>query len=106
LGLPTGAAIPITFVKESKTMNTTLLFIGPIGGSELFILVGIPLCYLLPIYLSIKKYPENKSYWKILSILGVLMGSWIGYIIVSSLYAARRGYVDERLKSRSTSSRE
>lgn len=83
-------------------MNPQILFIGGLGGSELFVLIVIPLLYVVPIWMSFRKYGEGKAHWRGLSILATLLLSWIGYIIVSSIHAGTKGYVEGRIQASSS----
>ena len=75
--------------------------IGGIGPSELFILLLLPLGYVLPIWLAFRKYGEGKAHWRTLAIVATVMFSWLGYILVSCIYSATGGYREGRTGSKS-----
>ena len=89
---------------EAYANNPILALIGGIGPSELFILLLLPLAYVLPIWLAFRKYGEGQSHWRALAILATVLFSWIGYILVSCVHAATGGYVEGRKPSRSRES--
>ena len=69
-----------------------------LGGSEMFVLIVLPLLYVLPIWMSFRKYREGKSHWRALSIIATLLLSWIGYILISSLHSGASGYTQARVQ--------
>jgi hypothetical protein len=78
-----------------------LSFLGGLGSSELEVLLGVPLLYALPIWLSFRKYGEGRAHWRIVSIVATLFLSWIGYILVSAIESGAKGYAEGRIgKSR------
>jgi len=76
--------------------------IGGLDPSELFILLLLPLCYVLPIWLACRKYGEGKSHWRTIAILATVMFSWLGYILVSCIYSATGGYREGRTGPKSS----
>lgn len=79
-------------------MNQPILSIGGLGGRELFVLMVLPLLYIVPIWMSFRKYGEGKAHWRGLSILATLLFSWIGYILINSIHAGTQGYVEGRIQ--------
>ena len=68
-----------------------------LGGPELMVLVGIPLLYIVPIWLSIRNYRDGQSHWRLISIVAVLFMSWVGFILVRAIKSGIRGYVEGRV---------
>ena len=68
-----------------------------LGGPELMVLIGIPLLYVVPIWVSIRVYREGQSHWRLISIVAVLFMSWIGFILVRAVKSGIRGYVEGRI---------
>jgi hypothetical protein len=66
------------------------------GTPELFVLLGIPLLFILPVWLSLKIYKDELRFWRQLSCLASILASWPGFIIVRSIHQARKGYEDQR----------
>jgi hypothetical protein len=66
------------------------------GTQELFVLLGIPLLFILPVCLSLKIYKDELRFWRQLSCLASILASWPGFIIVRSIHQARKGYEDQR----------
>jgi hypothetical protein len=79
-------------------MHPPILAFGPLGGPEMFILLLLPLLYLVPIWLSFRKYGEGKGHWRMLSIVATLLFSWLGYIVIGSLHSGAKGYVEARVQ--------
>ncbi len=79
-------------------MDQLLRFIGGLGGRELSVLIVLPLLYVIPIWMSFRKYGEGKAHWRGLSILATLLFSWIGYILISSIHAGTKGYVEGHIQ--------
>jgi hypothetical protein len=79
-------------------MDQSLLFVGRPGGPEIFLLIVLPLLYVVPIWLSFRKYREGEEHWRGLSILATLLLSWVGYILIGSIRAGAKGYVEGRIQ--------
>jgi TctA family transporter len=73
-----------------------LSFLGGLGASEWVALLGVPLLYILPLWLSFRNYGEGRTHWRTVSIVATLFFSWMGYILVSAMAAGTKGYVEGR----------
>jgi hypothetical protein len=69
-----------------------------LGGPELMVLIGIPLLYIVPIWVSIRVYREGQSHWRLISIVAVLLMSWVGFILVRAVKSGIGGYAEGRIR--------
>jgi hypothetical protein len=67
-----------------------------LAGPELFLLLALPLLYVLPVWLSVRRYGPGQQHWRLFSILATLLLSWVGFILVASVRAGLAGYVEGR----------
>lgn len=63
------------------------------------ILVGIPLLWILPIWLSFVQYRKTLRLWCHLSVLLSFLFSWVGFILARCIYAGYTGYQEQRLEN-------
>lgn len=77
-------------------MNVPFVSFVPLGGQELFILLGIPLLYILPIWLSLRWYGPEQRQWRAISIIASLLMSWVGFILVRAIHSGFAGYQEGR----------
>lgn len=66
------------------------------GRPELLFLIGVPLLFVLPVWLSFRTYRGELALWRQLSCVASLFGSWAGFVMVRCIHQAYAGYQEQR----------